>query len=91
MTYYRKPDGRLDESVMVLRSLKTRDICQCSVIVDFKNKKVLKASVEGNSVPLVFDTIIAYYLQHYQQLINDLAQHYGFSIRTEESSTDKLP
>ena len=43
LTYYTKPDGKIDESMAVSKSIKTRDLQTASVILDFKKLEVVKA------------------------------------------------
>ena len=65
LTYYKKPDGKIDEVMAVAKNLKLRDHQTCSVILDFKTLSVLKCSMGGAQVPKDFDRITAYYHQHY--------------------------
>jgi len=74
-TYIRKPDGKIDEQVQVSTRLKDRDISTCSVILDFKQKTVEKASIDGTTIPRNFATIVEYYREHYPDLIEDLEKH----------------
>lgn len=87
ITYYRKSNGRLDESVMVRSSLRTKDYSERSVIVDFQTRRVLKAAVEGRAAPLDFENIVSYYAQFYRPIIQQLAQHHGYELQfsTDES------
>ncbi len=84
VTYYRKSDGRMDESVKVRSSINANHYSTCGVIVDFKLRKVLKASVEGSAVALDFDRIVSYYFQYYKTMINDLAGHYGYQLAMDD-------
>ena len=42
LTYYTKPDGKVDEAMSVTKSLKTRDLQMANVILDFRDLKVVK-------------------------------------------------
>ena len=35
LTYYTKPDGKIDEAMAVSKTIKTRDLQTASVILDF--------------------------------------------------------
>lgn len=83
VTYYRQPNGGRDESVVVRRSLRPRHWSECSVIVDFAERRVVKASLEGTNIPLDFDTIVNYYYEFYSNIINEIAQHNGYSVRSQ--------
>lgn len=72
LTYIRKPNGQIDEQVQLSNNLKERDITTCNVILDFKEKKVEKASIDGATVPKNWDTIVDYYRTYYSDLITDL-------------------
>lgn len=81
VSYHRKANGQMDESIGLSRSLKTRDIQECAVIVDFRDKKVVKASLEGTSVPKDFDRIVSFYHQHYQHVIDRLLRENGLEAQ----------
>lgn len=74
-TYIKKPDGKIDEQVQMSNKLKERDITTCNVILDFKQKIVEKASVDGTSIPRDWNTIVEYYREYYSDLIEDLEKH----------------
>ena len=74
-TYIKKPDGKIDEQVQMSNKLKERDITTCNVILDFKEKIVEKASIDGTSIPRDWNTIVEYYREHYSDLIEDLEKH----------------
>ena len=75
LTYVRKPDGKIDEQVQLSSKLKERDITTCNVILDFKEKVVEKASIDGATVPKNWDTIVEYYREYYADLIENLEKH----------------
>ena len=72
LTYIRKPNGQIDEQIQVTTKLRERDLTTCNVILDFKDKKVEKASIDGTSIPRNWNTIVDYYKEHYPDLISDL-------------------
>jgi hypothetical protein len=74
-TYIKKPDGKIDEQVQMSNKLKERDITTCNVILDFKEKTVEKASIDGTTIPRDWTTIVEYYREHYSDLIEDLEKH----------------
>ena len=73
----KKPNGQIDEQISVSRRLKPKDIQLSSVILDFKDGKVLQASMNGVTVPRDFIKIRDFYHQHYKRLIEDLESVYG--------------
>ena len=88
LTYYTKPDGKIDEVMAVAKNLKKRDLQTCSVILDFKTLSVLKCSMGGTQVPRDFDRITAYYHQHYAATIERLFKENGYEV---EVNTQKEP
>ena len=80
LTYYTKPDGKIDESMAVSKSIKTRDLQTASVILDFKKLAVVKAILGGVSVPRDFNRIVEYYHKHYASTIARLLQENGYEL-----------
>lgn len=80
LTYYKKPDGRIDEAMQVARNVKNRDIQTANVILDFKKLEVVKASMGGVMVPKDFNRIVEYYMQHYENIITRLFKENGYEI-----------
>jgi hypothetical protein len=80
LTYYRKANGQIDEAMAVGRNVKTRDLQTCNVILDFKKLEVVKANMDGVSVPKDFDRIVQYYHQHYASTIERLFAENGYEI-----------
>ena len=80
LTYYRKASGQIDESMAVSRSIKTRDLQTANVILDFKKLEVVKANMDGVSVPKDFNRIVEYYHKHYAGTIERLFAENGYEI-----------
>lgn len=80
LTYYRKPNGQIDEAMSLSNKLKTRDWQMTNVILDFKEQQVLKANMDGKSVPKDWDKVVAYYYQHYTHTIERLFEENGHSL-----------
>jgi hypothetical protein len=78
ITYYLKSDGKIDETTEVSKNLKTRDIQICNVILDFKKLQVVKAHMNGVTVPKDFNKIVEYYIQHYENIIDRLFAENGY-------------
>lgn len=85
LTYYRKPDGRIDETMQISRNLKNRDIATANVILDFKKLAVIKASMGGVTVPRDFNRIVEYYMQYYESTIARLFKENGYEIDYEKT------
>jgi hypothetical protein len=80
LTYYKKPDGKIDESMSVSRRVKPIDLQTANVILDFKKLEVVKASMSGTVVPRDWDRIVSYYHQHYASTIERLFKENGYEI-----------
>ncbi len=90
ITYYLKADGKIDESTAIAKNLKPNDIQTCSVILDFKKLLVVKAQMNGVSVPKDFHKIVEYYIQHYEHIINRLFKENGYEL-VKEAPADAEP
>jgi len=92
LTYYTKPDGKIDESMAVSKNIKTRDLQTCSVILDFKKLEVVKAHMGGVSVPRDFNRIVEYYHKHYASTIERLFNENGYEIvKNEQQTQEQVP
>ena len=85
LTYYTKPSGQIDEVMTVTRKLKTRDWQTAKVILDFKDQKVLAASVQNMTATRDWDTIVSYYYKHYAATIERLFQENGHELPKESN------
>ena len=84
LTYYKKPNGQVDEAMTVARNLKARDYQTANVILDFKKLAVVQASMGGVNVPRDFNRIVEYYMQHYKTTIERLFNENGYEVVTEQ-------
>jgi hypothetical protein len=84
LTYYTKPSGQIDEVMTIANRIKTRDWQTANVILDFKDQKVLAASVQGMTATRDWDTIVGYYYKHYAATIERLFQENGHELPLEK-------
>jgi hypothetical protein len=92
LTYYTKPDGKIDESMAVSKNIKTRDLQMCNVILDFKKLEVVKATMGGVAVPRDFNRIVEYYHKHYASTIERLFKENGYEIvKNEQQPQEQVP
>ncbi len=89
-TYYKKADGKIDEAMTLARNLKQRDLQTGSVILDFKKLQVVKAQLNGASVPKDFNRIVEYYMQHYKSTIERLFKENGYEIDYKVKETSDV-
>jgi hypothetical protein len=84
ISYLKQPDGSWNELLSVRKNLRVRDYTNCSIILDFKNQKVIKASVEGRTVNQDFASILEFYYQFHSATIKSLLQFHGYQIEDKE-------
>lgn len=77
ITYIKKPNGQTDESVAISRRVKRNDLATASVILDFKEQKVIKASFAGQLAEKNWERVRGYYFQHYPNYITPMEEAYG--------------
>jgi hypothetical protein len=76
ITYIKTPNGQVDESTTVTKSLKPKDLSMASVILDFKEKKIIKASFSGTLAEKRWDKIRDFYYEYYPKYIDLLEAAY---------------
>ena len=69
LTYYHQANGKIDEGMTLSNNIRRKDSQTASVILDFKELKVLKASIRDTSIPKDWDRIVSYYYPFYSLLI----------------------
>ena len=80
LTYYTKPNGKIDEGMIVTNRIRTKDWQTASVILDFKELKVLKASLRDTTIPKDWDRIVGYYYPFYTRIIERLFEENGHPL-----------
>lgn len=86
--YVRKPDGQTDEGIAVCNRLRDREIQMSAVIIDFQDRKIIKASLQGTTIPKDFDRIVSFYHKHYKHVIDRLLKENGLEYVGEEKQND---
>ena len=80
LTYYYQANGKIDEGMTVTNRVRTKDWQTASVILDFKDQKVLKASLRDNTIPKDWDRIVGYYYPFYTSIMERLFTENGHSV-----------
>ena len=80
LTYYRKPDGKIDEVMTVATKIKTKDWQTVNVMLDFKDCKVLKCSVNDIVATKDWDTVVSTYYHHYPAIMERLFTENGHKL-----------
>lgn len=91
ISYYKKPNGQLDEVVGVVNTLKLKDRQTAAVILDFKTQSVLQCSMNGQSVPKNWDRIVNFYYRHYAATFDRLAKENGIGFKIQELEQEADP
>lgn len=86
LTYYYQANGKIDEGMTVATKVKTKDWQTASVILDFKELKVLKAALRDTTIPKDWDRIVSYYYPFYTNIMERLLQENGHELPKEETS-----
>ena len=91
LTYYRKPNGQIDEVMAVAKNIKNRDLQTANVILDFKEQKVIRCTMDGVVVPKEWDKIVSYYYQYYQATFERLFEENGHELPKAETAEANPP
>lgn len=77
LTYYYQANGKIDEGMTVATRVRTKDWQTASVILDFKEQKVLKSAIRDTAIPKDWDRIVGYYYPFYPAIMERLLQENG--------------
>lgn len=72
ITFFRKPGGQIDEQVGFSKRVRPQDEQTCNVILDFKDRKVVKCVIEGKVMDTTFEQMHEYYREIYPQMVGEL-------------------
>ena len=72
ISFLRKRAGQIDEMVSVTKRVRTSDMNNANVILDFADKKVMKCVIEGKNHDTTFDKMREYYARIYPNLVEQL-------------------
>lgn len=75
LTFFRKPNGQIDEQVQVSKRVRNSDTQMCNVILDFAEKKVQKCVIEGKVVDTDWFRMYEYYKKIYPNLVEQLEKN----------------
>ena len=86
VSYLRKMGGQIDEMVSTSKRIKTSDMNNANVIVDFAEKKIVKCVIEGKEHPTTFDLMHKYYSRIYPNLIEQLEREAPITASQEKQA-----
>jgi len=88
LTYYTQASGKIDEAMVVSNKIRTKDWQTVNVILDFKEQKVLKASLRDTTIPKDWERIVGYYYPFYTNIMERLLQENGHAMPQAEAPTE---
>ena len=93
ITYIKTPDGQVDEATTITKSLNRKELATASVILDFKEKKIIKASFSGSLAEKNWDRIRDFYYEFYPKYIDLLEAAYETieEVQNQEATTETNP
>ena len=80
LTYYTQANGKIDEAMTLSNSIRTKDHQTVNVILDFKELKVIKASMHNTTIPKDWNRIVGYYYPFYTRIVERLFEENGHPI-----------
>ena len=72
--YTRTPSGEFKEQATVVENLKSRDLQMAAVILDYRTRTVVKAVIDGKTLPRSFERFHTYYQEFFPSIIERLAR-----------------
>jgi hypothetical protein len=72
ITYFRKPNGQIDEQAEVSTKIRTRDIQTANIIMDFKENKIEKCLIDGKTINQSWEQTYEYYKKVYPAIFERL-------------------
>lgn len=91
ISFLRKRAGQIDEMVSVSKRVRTSDMTNANVILDFADKKVLKCVIEGQNHDTTFEKMREYYVRVYPNLIEQLEKEAGITKDREKLESKLAP
>lgn len=85
LTYYKKPTGKIDEVMTISKKLKIKDWQMTNVILDFKELKVLKCSLDALQGDKDWNRVVSYYYKYYPATCERLFLENGHELKSEET------
>jgi hypothetical protein len=90
LTYYHQASGKIDEGMTLSNRIRPKDSQTASVILDFKEQKVVKASIRDTAIPKDWDRIVGYYYPFYTRIIERLFQENGHILDLTTNSSSEV-
>jgi hypothetical protein len=87
--YIKNGHGKVDESMIISKSLKNKDLATASVILDFKEKQIVKGNFNGQLVEKNWPKVRNFYHEFYPKYIDLLEAAYQTieEVQNQETTT----
>jgi hypothetical protein len=72
LAYLRQPNGQFNESTAIVKNLKNRDYQSYGIILDFKNREIIKCHISNTVVQKDWNNIVNYYRKFYRDVFQQL-------------------
>jgi hypothetical protein len=79
-------NGQIDEMVNVSKRIRTSDMNNSNVILDFAEKKIAKCVIEGKPHDSTFEQMRDYYFKVYPQLVQQLEKEASITADQEKKA-----
>ncbi len=87
ISYLRKVNGQIDEMVNVSKRVRTSDLNNANVILDFAEQKIVKCVIEGKNHDTTFQQMRDYYFKVYPQLVQQLEKEAPITAAQEKKES----
>ena len=91
ISFLRRRGGQIDEMVSTARRVRTSDMENANVILDFADKKIVKCLIEGKPHDGDFDKMREYYNRVYPNLIEQLEREAAITKDREKLEAKLVP
>lgn len=82
--YLQQPDGKYNEKASVESRIRDKQMTRAMVILDYKERKIIKLRADLAAGPRDFDRVSNFYKQNYRKVIESLEN--GFALMEEISN-----
>jgi hypothetical protein len=91
ISFLRKRAGQIDEMVSVTKRVRTSDMENTNVILDFAEKKIVKCLIEGKNHDTTFDKMRDYYNRVYPKVVEQLEREASITKDREKLEAKIAP
>lgn len=88
ITYIRKPNGQIDEQLVLAKKVKTSDLQTCNVILDYAEQKVIRCIIEGKVIDTDWERLSNYYAGIYPDLDKQLRREASTDAKVEAKAEE---